>query len=354
MKKILLLPLLVFFITSCNILVYKIKEFENVVFKAITIDTLFQDKISIRAIQIDKNKIWYAADKGRFGYFNTDTNLKKEIEIAQDSLNLEFRSIAHTTANVFILNVGNPALLYKIAKKDLQLKLVYQESNEKVFFDSMQFWDENDGIAMGDPVSNCLNIILTKDGGETWNKIPCEKLPEIEQGEAAFAASNTNITVKGNKAWIVSGGKRSRVFHSSNRGESWKVYETPIVQGNAMTGIFTADFYDKRNGFIAGGNYEAQSQNFANKAISKNGGKTWKLIAENKGFGYASCVQYVPESKGKGLVVVGTSGVHYSADAGTTWKQLSTDPKFYTVRFVNKNTAIAAGKDKVVRFNFKE
>jgi type IV secretory pathway TrbD component len=29
---------------------------------------LFQDKISIRAIVIDANKIWYAADKGRFGF----------------------------------------------------------------------------------------------------------------------------------------------------------------------------------------------------------------------------------------------------------------------------------------------
>jgi hypothetical protein len=28
---------------------------------------LFQDKISIRAIVIDANKIWYA-DKGRFGF----------------------------------------------------------------------------------------------------------------------------------------------------------------------------------------------------------------------------------------------------------------------------------------------
>jgi hypothetical protein len=29
---------------------------------------LFQDKISIRAIVIDANKIWYAADEGRFGF----------------------------------------------------------------------------------------------------------------------------------------------------------------------------------------------------------------------------------------------------------------------------------------------
>jgi hypothetical protein len=82
-------------------------------------------------------------------------------------------------------------------------------------------------------------------------------------------------------------------------GTSWQVYETPIVQGEEMTGIFTADFYNEKTGIIAGGNYLKQTQNWSNKAITTNGGKTWKLIAENEAFGYASCVQFVPNSKAK-------------------------------------------------------
>jgi hypothetical protein len=35
-------------------------EISNTVFKTVTIDTLFQDNISIRAITADANKIWYA------------------------------------------------------------------------------------------------------------------------------------------------------------------------------------------------------------------------------------------------------------------------------------------------------
>jgi hypothetical protein len=37
-------------------------------FKTVTIDTLFQDNISIRAITADANKIWYAANNSRFGF----------------------------------------------------------------------------------------------------------------------------------------------------------------------------------------------------------------------------------------------------------------------------------------------
>ena len=354
MKNNLMFLALFLLLISCKTASYNDLKLSNYEFQSVDIDTLFQDKISIRAIQIDKNKIWYAADKGRYGFYNLDTKQKKETTIVKDSLKLEFRSIAQTSNHIYILNVANPALLFQISKVDLNAKLVYQENHEKVFFDSMQFWNDKEGIAMGDPVDNCLNIIVTRDGGNLWNKIPCDKLPTVNPGEAAFAASNTNIIVKGKDTWIVSGGKSARVFYSPDKGNTWSVHDTPIVQGKTMTGIFTADFYDAKIGFIAGGDYENRSQNFGNKAITNDGGKTWKLIAENQGFGYASCVQYVPNSKGKAIVSVGFSGVYYSNNGGQTWKQLSTDATLHTIRFINETTAVAAGQNKMIRIRFKK
>ncbi|SHH13860.1 hypothetical protein SAMN05444372_11730 [Flavobacterium micromati] len=353
MKNSLLFLFISLILYSCKTNNYINHELNNVGFKSVVIDTLFKDKISIRAILIDGNKIWYAADKAKFGFY--DLNLKSKVEksIENDTVNLEFRSIAQTRNNIFIINVGNPALLYKISKNKLSKQVVYQEKDEKVFFDSMQFWDDNDGIAMGDPVSNCLNIILTKDGGNSWSKVSCEKLPKVAVGEAAFAASNTNIILKNNNAWIVSGGVKSRVFYSPDRGSNWSVYETPIVQGKAMTGIFTADFYDFKNGFIAGGDYELPNQNVANKAITTNGGKKWKLIANEQAFGYASCIQYVPESNGRALVTVGTAGLFYSNSAGKKWTKLLNDSSLYTLRFFDKNNAVAAGKDKMIHIKFR-
>jgi photosystem II stability/assembly factor-like uncharacterized protein len=232
--------------------------------------------------------------------------------------------------------------------------LVYEEKHEKVFYDSMQFWNAQEGIAIGDPTADCFSIIITRDGGQTWQKLSCEVLPKLADGEAAFAASNTNVVLKGSHAWVVSGGKKARVFHSPDKGKSWEVFETPIVQGEAMTGIFTADFYNEQIGFIAGGNYEKPMQNFQNKAITTDGGKTWKLVAENQGFGYASCVQFVPNSEGKALVAVGAQGLFYSSDAGATWQQFLTDPSLYTIRFLDSDTAYAAGKNKIIAIEFKQ
>jgi len=207
-KKIFLLGLVVVSLISCKTTVYEKVSKDKTIYKTVVIDTLFEDNISIRAVLIDDNKIWYAGNNSRFGFYDLNAKVKFEKNIVKDSLKLEFRSNAQTASAVFLLNVANPALLYKISKKDFSTTLVYQENHEKVFYDSMQFWNNKEGIAMGDPIAGSLSIIITRDGGNTWNKIPANELPEIAEGEAAFAASNTNIVIKGNNTWIVSGGKK--------------------------------------------------------------------------------------------------------------------------------------------------
>ena len=52
-------------------------------------------------------------------------------------------------------------------------------------------------------------------------------------------------------------------------------------------------------------------------------------------------------------MVIGFNGIDYSNDAGTTWTHLS-DEGFYTIRFIDKNTAYAAGKGRISKLTFKE
>ena len=323
-------------------------------FKYVTIDTLLNDKISIRALVLDKDKIWYAADKSRVGYYDYKTLVHLQKTIVNTDEKLEFRSIGQNSKSIFIANIGSPATIFKLNKSDLSFLKVYTENHEKAFYDSMNFWNDKEGIAVGDPTEDCLSIVITRDGGNTWKKMNCDNLPKVADGEAAFAASNTNICIKGNKTWVVSGGKKSRVLYSPNKGNSWELFDTPMVQGQSMTGIFTADFYNDKIGIVAGGNYEKPEQNWGNKAITYDSGKTWKLIGEHNGFGYASCIQFVPKSNGKQIVSVGASGLQYSADGGNSWKQFSKDKTLYTIRFLDENTAFAAGKDKIILVAFKK
>lgn len=320
-------------------------------FSKISLVELLSSPISIRAIASDNDSIYYSGSDKKLGYVSSKSKL--ELQLSSLAYNFEFRSLALTSKYVYFLSVGNPALLYRYSRNLISKELVYEEKSEKVFYNSMYFWNDNEGIAIGDPTEDCLSVIITRDAGKNWSKISCDKLPKTFVGEAAFAASNTNICIKGNSCWIVSGGIKSRVFFSADKGNSWEVYPTPIVQGQTMTGVFTVDFYNGKIGFIAGGNFENPNQNFENKAITFNGGNTWKLVGEKTGPGYVSCVQFVPKSKGAGIVTVDAMGIFYSNDFGTSWKKLSYDATLYSIRFISEDIAIASGKDKIVRITFE-
>lgn len=319
----------------------------------VEIQTILEDStLSIRALEIlDNTSLAFAANKNTYGLYNSESDEWLISEQTYDSLDLEFRAIANNYEDFFMMNVGNPALLFKTSNSGA-MELVYKEVHDKVFYDAMAFWNKKEGIAIGDATDNCLSIIITRDGGKSWNKISCDLLPDSSNGSAAFAASNTNIAIQGSKTWIATGGIASTVLYSSDKGKSWEVFQTPIVQGKESTGMYSIDFYDENIGFAIGGDYTNPDDNSANKIRTRDGGKTWEVVAENQEPDYRSCVQYIPNRDGKELVTVGFKGMDYSKDNGTTWKHLS-DEGFYTIRFLNDSVAYASGQGRVSKLLFK-
>jgi len=326
----------------------KVKIFTNV-----EIEDIYNDStLSIRAIELLNDKsLVFAANNGVFGLYKPKTKSWRTSIQLYDTLNPQFRAVAHTSTDFFMLSIGNPALLYKKGDNG-HMELVYKEEHEKVFYDAMTFWNKNEGIAIGDPTEDCLSIIITRDGGETWSKISCDKLPKIKNGEAAFAASNTNIAVVGDKTWIATGGQVSRILFSSDKGNSWQVFDTPMINGKETTGIYSIDFYDENNGFAIGGDYTVPEQTKSNKISTSDGGKTWSVVADGKQPGYSSCVQYVPASDANSLIAIGPNGIDYTNDKGNSWKHLS-DESFHAIRFLNDSVAYASGQGKISLLKFQ-
>jgi len=225
---------------------------------------------------------------------------------------------------------------------------VYQESHARVFYDSMRFFDRDHGFAIGDPVENCLSVIQTTDAGEHWTKLSCDVLPEVYEGEAAFAASNTNLAFVGDKIWIATGGKRARVFSAEPPYEKWTSSETPIAQGSQMTGIFTIDFYDDNLGIIMGGNWDDKKNGVRSKAITHDGGQTWKLTGTDDIPGFISCVQFVPGKSGREIMAVSTEGIYFSYDAARSWVKIE-DKGYYSLRFADEKTIWLSGNQEIVK-----
>lgn len=342
--------LIVVLLTCCG----RNKDEVQRTYTAIEKELVFGDSLSIRAIiPLDENRVWFAGNLGKIGLIDGKTPKIAEIRY-EDSL-LHFRAVAKTKNSFFALSIANPAVLYKIGFDGIEatsMEEVYFESNEKVFYDAMTFWNDREGIAMGDPTEDCLSIIITRNGGNNWEKLSCDFLPKTEEGEAAFAASNSNIAVYGDHTWIVSGGKRARVFYSPDKGKSWEVFNTPIIEGGKMTGIYSVDFYDEKIGVIFGGDWENMTNNFSNKAITDDGGKTWRLIGDGQEPGYRSAVRFVPGGGGNEIVAAGSLGISYSNDRGNTWTELSKEGVF-ALEFVNDSLAFASGNNKILRLKFK-
>ena len=346
-KYFFLIIVSVYFFTSCQTNILDI----NLSFSKVDISHILLDStLNIRALEIQDKKVYNATSKGEI--YSFDTNKPDLINVDQYSSQIDsvlypnFRSLSIVNQDVFTITIGNPALLFKNGK------VVYREENEKVFYDSMDFWNDKEGLVVGDSVDGCISILITRDGGESWKKLDCSIFNKRLSNEGFFAASDTNISIVGNRAWIASGGINSRIYYSEDIGKSWKIIETPIIQGESTKGIFSIDFYDNKNGFAIGGDYTKPLENISNKIITNDSGKTWKTIANNQNPGYRSCVQYFPNSKGKSLVAVGFNGIDVSNDGGYSWKHIS-DEGYYTLRFLNDCTAYAAGNGKISKLHFK-
>lgn len=318
-------------------------------FTSLTVDTIYEDSLSIRAIELMDGSLAFAADKGVFGSIDLNKGIVRTKVQPFDSILPQFRAVAHTSTDFFMLSISNPALLYKTGDQG-DMELVYIEEDDKVFYDAMKFWNDNDGIAIGDSMDGCLSILITRDGGETWKKAPCSTLPKASKGEGAFAASNTSIDMIGEDTWFAT--TKGNIYHSPDMGKSWEIFTTPILNKSETEGIYSIAFFDAKLGFAIGGDYTKPENNRSNKALTKDGGKTWELMADGQDPGYMSCVQFVPNGDGQDIVAVGFNGISYSADMGAHWKKLSDEP-FYTLRFLNDSIAYAAGSGRIAKLKFQ-
>ncbi|MFZ0198971.1 MAG: hypothetical protein WB523_17790 [Candidatus Sulfotelmatobacter sp.] len=204
-----------------------------------------------------------------------------------NATNLDFRGlVAFSADEAFLMSAGpgDQSRIYHTFDAGQHWQLQFTSSNPKAFFDSIAFWDPTHGIVLGDPVPDDsgqlkFQLLITTDG-QSWIPIPPSQLPPALEGEGAFAASNTCLTILGDKdlnIWFATGGKAARVFHSSDRGRTWQVFNTPITHGPDSAGIFSIAFRDANHGVIAGGDYKHPDEDGPNLAFTSDGGKTWTV-----------------------------------------------------------------------------
>jgi len=262
---------------------------------------------------------------------------------------LDFRDIESfdaDTAGVLSIGPGDKSRIYKTGDGGKTWALQFTNPDPKAFYDAMAFWDAKTGVAVGDPVDGRFTVIRTADGGRTWTPVPAANMPPALPGDGAFAASGTCLVVQGSRnAWFGSGGAaRARVFRSTDQGLTWSVGDTPIMAGNASSGVFSLAFSDAQHGIAVGGDYRQERESGDNLAITSDGGKTWAFAGATRLRSFRSAIGYVPGSKGRRLIAVGPGGTDSSADGGATWTPIG-DQGFHALSIAPRGgTAWAVGE----------
>jgi hypothetical protein len=297
--------------------------------------------VSLRGLSVVNDQIvWVSGSNGSVGKSTDGGKSWRWFQVRGFEKN-DFRDIeAFDEKTAVIMAVGEPAFILKTFNGGESWKMVYSDSAKGMFLDAMEFWDNGNGIVVGDPVDGLLYIARTDDFGNNWERYVSKKMSPPAIGEAMFASSGTNIRRLSNQeAIVVTGGTRSRLLIH----ERW--IDLPLIQGSETTGANSVAIWNvpprKSNIVVVGGDFRNDTSRYNNCTWSNDMGKNWNIPAIPP-HGYRSCVEFINADK---LVACGTSGIDISEDGGKTWKLISRESYHVCRKAKSGKSVYLAGAD---------
>lgn len=288
-------------------------------------------KSSFRGLSVvDNNTIWVSGSNGTVGK-SIDGGITWKFLNIRGFEKIDFRDIeAFDAMTAIIMGTDAPSYILKTIDGGTSWDVVLKDTTKGMFLDAMEFWNEQSGIAIGDPIDGKFFIARTFDGGKNWTPIPYQNRPIADSGEACFASSGTNIRkLNKQEAIFISGGLHSNCFIKD------KKINSGIIQGSESTGANSIAVKNNNTFMIVGGDFNKKDDATKNCFITNDGGKTW-LSSKTNPSGYRSCVEYLNK---KNWITCGLNGVDYSNDDGLNFKKIS-DTGFHVCRKAKKGNAV--------------
>jgi photosystem II stability/assembly factor-like uncharacterized protein len=206
-----------------------------------------------------------------------------------------------------IISQGTDIGIYKTTDAGTTWNKQTSGFNSTISFpDFIYFWNENDGVAVGDGNSELkYEIYTTTDGGTTWNSVAAASMPS---GLSNFSFNtNTAFKVHGNTIYFIT--NEGKIMKSINKGINWTEINTPLTTLNGAS----FDFKDDLNGILTN---STTGQIYS----TSDAGNTWSQISTSSLVGN---LKYSPANNAY-LSANYYTGYSYSTDNGLTWIQNQT------------------------------
>lgn len=246
------------------------------------------------------------------------------------------------TAVVLAIGPGEASRIFRTSDGGATWTETFRNTEEAAFYNCLDFYPGGQrGLAVSDPVDGKFRILSTRDGGRSWEVLPTDGMPGAE-GEYNFSASGDCLVVAGKHAWFGTGGAQARVFHSSDRGRTWEATDSGLA-ANEAAGVFALAMKNPRQGVLVGGDFAAPADGNDAAAHTRDGGRTWTGGADLPHLGedaaYLSGARATVVTVGEGS---GEGGTSISRDGGATWELFAEDA-FHAVDCTRDGACWAAG-----------
>ncbi len=184
------------------------------------------------------------------------------------------------------------------------------------FANNVWFFDENEGVALGDQADDYFEIWTSDDGGDTWTRVPEENFSGHAVVPGEFGWTGCMEAVGDNTIIFGTHAPEGYAFISHDRGHTWFGSFTGCAGTGQNPGVNDLAFKDPDHGLAAhdnGATYDLYT--------TSDGGANWEQIMPS-GTAYASGLSYVPGTDNMYIstgAATGTSGASFSLDGGYTW-----------------------------------
>jgi len=190
-------------------------------------------------------------------------------------------------------------------------------SNASSFTNVVHFWDANEGFCMGDPINGEFEIYRTTNGGTNWTLVSGANIPNPLSGEFGYTRQ---LDVVGNSVWFST--NKGRIFHSTDKGATWAVYTSPILDFAGANISANFSFSSASTGYIV--------TNGGAVYKSTNAGATWiQLATTGPIFSNGLCAIVNTNTLFTTGAATGGSGSSYSLDGGLTWALIDNQQHLY-------------------------
>ena len=238
-------------------------------------------KSSFRAIRSHGSHIWIGGTRGTFIH-SSDGGEHFTVSQVPGADSLDFRDLAILDDKTVLLMSAGPAengaaKIFRTENGGMSWELAFQIKEKGYFFDAL-IWEGKQGLILSDPAGPFYGLIRINNKGRNYQLLNPTSHPELQKGEAAFAASGSSLQKTKNGYYIVTGGGEKARVLSSKDALNWESIFAEIPGGEG-TGFFSLGVRDAKNLWIGGGNYARIKEGPVPLLESKNAGMSWSQVA---------------------------------------------------------------------------